>query len=289
VIALREAECCALAGTDGRPLLLRRRASRPQLKRDPLDSGDPQFQVRDPVSTQIPEDSPRSATAPRRPVLSRALLWFGAFVVGLLVFQFVAQLRKPDRSPLASTPVERMARRHAARLLSLPALRERLKHVSQAEALPTALALGSQALIYLDDSLLLERTLLANRIFQLVDDTTCGAVVQGHPSRPELLQAVGVLDSVSQERWVEITVTAIESQYRGATPSLVAPLAVQASLHKLLAHTPPDTAQRLTVALADLDSASRPEACWAARTLYSRVLVAPSSERRVLIRGLVQR
>jgi len=37
VIALREAECCALAGTDCRPSPLRRRASRPQLKRDPLD------------------------------------------------------------------------------------------------------------------------------------------------------------------------------------------------------------------------------------------------------------
>src|SRR6266566_3966294 len=31
-----ESECCALAGTDCRPLLLRRRASRPQLKREPL-------------------------------------------------------------------------------------------------------------------------------------------------------------------------------------------------------------------------------------------------------------
>ena len=31
-----ESECCALAGTDCRPLFLRRRASRPQLKRDPL-------------------------------------------------------------------------------------------------------------------------------------------------------------------------------------------------------------------------------------------------------------
>src|SRR2546430_16738744 len=31
-----EAECCALAGTDCRPTPLRRRASRPQLKRDPL-------------------------------------------------------------------------------------------------------------------------------------------------------------------------------------------------------------------------------------------------------------
>src|SRR6266702_878057 len=36
MIALREAECCALARMDCRPLLLRRRASRPQLKRDPL-------------------------------------------------------------------------------------------------------------------------------------------------------------------------------------------------------------------------------------------------------------
>src|SRR5437762_12096577 len=36
MIALVEAECCALAGTDCRPLLLRRRAGRPQLKRDPL-------------------------------------------------------------------------------------------------------------------------------------------------------------------------------------------------------------------------------------------------------------
>ncbi len=36
MIALREAECCVLAGTDGRPIPLRRRASRPQLKRDPL-------------------------------------------------------------------------------------------------------------------------------------------------------------------------------------------------------------------------------------------------------------
>jgi len=32
-----EAECCALAGTDCRPTPLRRRAGRPQLKRDPLD------------------------------------------------------------------------------------------------------------------------------------------------------------------------------------------------------------------------------------------------------------
>ena len=29
-------ECCALAGTDYRPTTLRQRASRPQLKRDPL-------------------------------------------------------------------------------------------------------------------------------------------------------------------------------------------------------------------------------------------------------------
>ena len=36
MIALRESERCALAGTDCRPPPLRRRASRPQLKRDPL-------------------------------------------------------------------------------------------------------------------------------------------------------------------------------------------------------------------------------------------------------------
>src|SRR5439155_1163941 len=38
MIVLREAECCALAGTDCRPTALRRRAGRPQLKRDPLGS-----------------------------------------------------------------------------------------------------------------------------------------------------------------------------------------------------------------------------------------------------------
>ncbi len=36
MIALVEAECCALAGHGLRPTALRRRASRPQLKRDPL-------------------------------------------------------------------------------------------------------------------------------------------------------------------------------------------------------------------------------------------------------------
>src|SRR5439155_17714296 len=36
LIALVETECCALAGTDCRPPPLRRRAGRPQLKRDPL-------------------------------------------------------------------------------------------------------------------------------------------------------------------------------------------------------------------------------------------------------------
>jgi len=36
MIALGEAECCALAGTDCRPTPLRRRTGRPQLKRDPL-------------------------------------------------------------------------------------------------------------------------------------------------------------------------------------------------------------------------------------------------------------
>src|SRR3989442_4868803 len=41
VIALRESEFCALAGTDCRPTPLRRRPSRPQLKRDPLGSSHP--------------------------------------------------------------------------------------------------------------------------------------------------------------------------------------------------------------------------------------------------------
>ena len=36
MIALQETECCALAGTDCRPPLVRPRAGRPQLKRDPL-------------------------------------------------------------------------------------------------------------------------------------------------------------------------------------------------------------------------------------------------------------
>src|SRR6266700_4038692 len=36
-----EPECCALTGHGLRPLLLRRRASRPQLKRDPLGGLDP--------------------------------------------------------------------------------------------------------------------------------------------------------------------------------------------------------------------------------------------------------
>ena len=36
MIALGEAECCALAGTDCRPPTLRRRGGRPQLKRGPL-------------------------------------------------------------------------------------------------------------------------------------------------------------------------------------------------------------------------------------------------------------
>ena len=41
MIVLKEAECCALAGTDCRPPPLRRWASRPQLKRDPLGGADP--------------------------------------------------------------------------------------------------------------------------------------------------------------------------------------------------------------------------------------------------------
>src|SRR5205823_4133330 len=41
MIALKEAECCALAGTDCRPPPLRRWAGRPQLKRDPLGSNQP--------------------------------------------------------------------------------------------------------------------------------------------------------------------------------------------------------------------------------------------------------
>ncbi len=46
MIALREAECCALAGTDCRPLPLRRRAGRPQLKRDPLGADKVLFMIR---------------------------------------------------------------------------------------------------------------------------------------------------------------------------------------------------------------------------------------------------
>ncbi len=45
MIALKEPEGCALAGTDVRPLLLRQRASRPQLKRDPL-GGDTTMTIR---------------------------------------------------------------------------------------------------------------------------------------------------------------------------------------------------------------------------------------------------
>jgi len=183
-----------------------------------------------------------------------------------------------------------MALRFVERALTIPALRERLKDVPSIARLAAAMALAGEALVYLGDSLLLERAQLVRRMYQLVDDSSCGAIVQGHPSRSQLLQAVGTLDSASQERWVEITATAIESQYGGrATPSVVTATVFKASLDKLLARSPRDIAQRLTIALGSLDSVSRPEACWAARTLYSRVLVAPPSERRVLVRGLVQR
>ena len=47
MIASKEAECCALAGTDYRPTPVRRRARRPQLKRDPLGSARPK--VTDPA------------------------------------------------------------------------------------------------------------------------------------------------------------------------------------------------------------------------------------------------
>ncbi len=46
MIAIREPECCALARTDCRPTPLRRRAGRPQLKRDPLGGARPQGECR---------------------------------------------------------------------------------------------------------------------------------------------------------------------------------------------------------------------------------------------------
>jgi len=72
VIALVETECCALAGTDCRPPPLRRRAGRPQLKRDPLGGALPPHKHS--FVNSFGTVSTRGAV--RR--CSRAGLWFAA-------------------------------------------------------------------------------------------------------------------------------------------------------------------------------------------------------------------
>ena len=65
MIALVEAECCALVGTDFRPTPLRLRASRPQLKRDPLGGALPPH--KHPFVNSFGTVSTRGAAGPRLP------------------------------------------------------------------------------------------------------------------------------------------------------------------------------------------------------------------------------
>src|SRR6266581_8818398 len=81
VIALGEAECCALTGTEGCPPSLRCRARRPQLKRDPLDGARRPQLKRGPVG------------ATRRSHLVLTLLERIAFVLALATLVFAGTNR----------------------------------------------------------------------------------------------------------------------------------------------------------------------------------------------------
>ncbi len=79
-----EAEGCALAGTDYRPTPLRRRAGRPQLKRDPLGRTTTE-QVQVQMTQALP---PRPS--PQTPWLVLSLQIAGVFLAAFAVFRFGA-------------------------------------------------------------------------------------------------------------------------------------------------------------------------------------------------------
>src|SRR5439155_1412506 len=86
VIALKEPECCALVGTDYRPLLFRRRAGRPQLKRDPLGR-----------ASQASARVARCAVRTRDRAMTKMLQWYLRLLAGLTIISWLGQLWLPSQ------------------------------------------------------------------------------------------------------------------------------------------------------------------------------------------------
>ncbi len=155
------------------------------------------------------------------------------------------------------------------------------------EAFKTALELGTRALVYLNDTELLERAVLYLQLLNNMSEHECGMVAKGLPSLDSVLSAIDSLDPGSRLRWKMLAVEARRELAAGGEPQLVSQAQVVRAVDWLAANATDADAAALAH-LDELDAVTPEEACAGINAFYRLAIRAPAVHRRILLRLAVQ-
>jgi hypothetical protein len=155
------------------------------------------------------------------------------------------------------------------------------------EAFKTAFEQGTRAVVYLNDTELLERAVLYLQILNNMSEHECGMVAKGSPSLESVLSAIDSLDPGSRLRWKTLAAEARRELAAGGEPQLVSQAQVVRAVDWLYANATDADAAALAH-LDELDAVTPEEACSGVGTYYRLAIGAPAVHRRTLLRIAVQ-
>ncbi|UCC83490.1 MAG: hypothetical protein JSW46_00725, partial [Gemmatimonadota bacterium] len=147
------------------------------------------------------------------------------------------------------------------------------------EAFKTALEQGSRAVVYLNDTELLERAVLYLQLLNSMSERECGMVAKGLPSLDSVLSAIDSLDPGSRLRWKTLAAEDRRELAAGGEPQLVSQAIMERAFEWLFASATDADAAALAH-LDEVDGVTPEDACAAEVAYYRLAIAAPTEYRR---------
>jgi hypothetical protein len=175
-----------------------------------------------------------------------------------------------------------------------PSLRQWIEEQQRAGRTPAdvralAAQLSQRGMRRLDrEKLAVRASIMKTMLDQSPDSHACATIARG--SSPAAVEAgIRRLSDADRRRMARLSAVAARAELENLPVAIpFDTTATGAALNAIYASLPERDGGRLEIAIADLGKAADDEACWAAKTLYTRTFALPDPGRVALLRAFVE-
>jgi hypothetical protein len=178
-----------------------------------------------------------------------------------------------------------------AKIMALPEFQQRSRETTNPdERAGLALSLARQGMHRLDDATVLQVARIKGKLLAAADTSECAtiarntdlaAIAKGAPF------ALARLDSASLVDWADIAYRAVLAELKQQPPHQPGEREVTDAMVALMKTLPEPQRERLATGLAGSPETSEGDVCWAARTMYRKLVQMDQPARYVLARAVL--